>query len=196
MRKQMVGSWQMSGLNVPLQFAAFADAYLDSASHLCKSLKRSLKKSSYPRGAVVLFLTFHAVEFFLKAAILQKSPNEGLHHNIEHLEKRYRILYPGKKYVLNIPFKTEYIGFEPPKIATRKTSFPPQDQVLRYPSDKKGREWNGVFAFDPILFLPVIDRLQADFKRLQPEIFSTNEELEEHSKTCRTSELQRRASNK
>lgn len=92
---------------MPLQFVAFTDAYLDSAAHLCKMLKRSSRKSSYPRGTVVLFLTFHAVELFLKAAILQKSPNEGLHHNVEHLVNRYLSLYPGKKYAFDIPFKIE-----------------------------------------------------------------------------------------
>jgi len=172
MKKQMVGSWQMSGLTAPLQFAAFAAAYLDSAARLCRVLKRSSRTTSYPRGAVVLSLTFHAVELFLKAAILYKSPNDGLHHDIEHLENRYRILYPGEKYVIDIPFKTEYAGFEPPEIATRKMSLPPQDQVLRYPTDKKGKEWNGVFTFDPVSFLLGIDKLQADFKRLQTEIFS------------------------
>ena len=107
--KQILGSWQLNSMSIPQQFIAFADAYLDSAERLCKVLKISTRKASYERGAVVLYLTFHSVELFLKAAILKKSPNEKLHHNIEHYGRRYRNLYPGKKYNLDIPFQTEYL---------------------------------------------------------------------------------------
>jgi len=172
MKKQMVGSWQLSGLPVPLQFVAFADAYLDAAARLCKILKRSSRKSTYPRAAVIEFLIFHAVELFLKAAILQKKPNESLHHKIEHYEKRYRNLYTRKKYAIDIPFKTEYLGFKPAQIAARKASIMPTfDQINRYPADKKGKKWSGIYAIDPSAVLMLIDNLQADFRRLQVEIF-------------------------
>jgi hypothetical protein len=113
MKNRMVGSWQIDNLPIPFQFMAFADAYLDSASRLCKVLSRSTRKRSYPRGAVVLFLAYHAVELFLKAAIVHKYPKEGLHHNVEQLYNRYRALYPGRRYEFDLPFKTEYPGFEP-----------------------------------------------------------------------------------
>lgn len=177
MNKKIVGLWQISNLTMPCQFAAFADAYLDSAARLCKALKRSTRKTSYPRGAVVLFLVHHAVELFLKAAILQKSPNENLYnnHNINHLEKLYCSLYPGKKYDFDVPFsKTVDLGLEPPEIPKQKTSKSVLNQAYRYPIDNKGNEWHTIFSFDPVSFLPVIDRLQADFNRLQSEIFSAN----------------------
>lgn len=139
MSKQMAGSWEISHLTTPQQFAAFADAYLDSAARLCRLLKKSTRASTYPRGAVVLYLTFHSVELFLKASILQKSPSERFGHNVEHLKNRYNALYRGKKYRLAIPFKTGYISFEPSEIVTRKTSLPSQDQINRYPIDKKGK---------------------------------------------------------
>lgn len=176
MNKKMVGSWQISNLTKPCQFEVFADAYLDSAARLCRILKRSARKSSYPGGAVILFLAHHAVELFLKAAILQKSPSENLYsHNIEHLEKQYRSLYPGKKYDFDVPFsKTVYLGLEPPEIPKQKTSKSALNQAYRYPVDNKGKEWHTIFSFDPVSFLPIIDRLRADFKRLQSEIFSAN----------------------
>lgn len=167
MNYRMLGSWQIDNLPIPFQFLAFADAYLDSAARLCRVLSRSTRKRSYPRGAVVLFLAYHAVELFLKAAILHKDPKEALHHNIEQLHNRYRILYPGKRYEFNIPFKTEYIGFEPSEIAEKKRSTPTQDKISRYPSNKKGEGWNGIFAFEPHSFQSLIERLQGDFARLK-----------------------------
>ena len=169
--KQMVGSWQINGMSIPQQFAAFADAYLDSAERLCKVLKISTRKASYERGSVVLYLTFHSVELFLKAAVLEKAPTEKLNHNIEHYGRRYRNLYPGGKYSFEIPFKTEYVGFEPTEVEKLKKSEPAKDQINRYPTDRNGNEWNGVFAFDPVSFILIIDSLKDDFKRLKAEIF-------------------------
>ncbi len=166
----MAGSWQIDNSKIPLQFVLFADAYLDSAIRLCRVLKRSTRKLSYPRGAVVLFLAFHAVELFLKAAILEKNPKEKLHHDIEQLEVTYRSYYPEKQFLFAVPFKTEFLGFQPEEIIKKKPVLP-QDQLNRYPCDKKGRDWGGVFAFDPVSFLPVIEELQHDFKRLRNHIF-------------------------
>lgn len=164
----MVGNWEMSGKPIPLQFLAFAEAYLDSACRLCRILKRSPRKRTYSRCAVVLYLAFHSVELFLKGAILNKSPNEGLHHDVEHLSKRYRVLYPGKKYHFEIPFGTEYLGFDPPDGLPTP---PPQDQVNRYPIDKKYSEWSGAFGFIPETFLSTLEVLQGDFDRMKKEIF-------------------------
>jgi hypothetical protein len=173
MKNRMVGSWQIENSSMPLQFVLFADAYLDSAARLCKAFKRSTRKLSYPRGAVVLSLAFHALELFLKAAILQKNPKEKLHHDVERLESIYRLLYPGDQFQLDVPFKTEFLGFQPEEIAKKRLAFP-QDQLNRYPCDKSGRNWGGVFAFEPISFLPVIEQLQRDFERLQRLIFTTD----------------------
>jgi hypothetical protein len=164
----MVGNWELSGKSIPSQFLAFAEAYLASACRLCRILKRSTRKRTYPRGAVVLFLAFHSVELFLKAAILNKSPNEGLSHDIKQLLNRYRVLYPGKKYHFEIPFGTEYLGFEPPD---KLPVPPPQDQTNRYPIDKKYREWEGTFGFIPETFLSTLETLQGDFDRIKKKIF-------------------------
>ena len=174
MFNKMVGNWEIDAFPIPLQFLAFSEAYLDSANRLCKILKLSTRKRSYPRGAVVQFLTFHAVELFLKAAILQKYPKEGLHHNIEHLSNRYQTLYSGKRFNFDIPFKTEFIGFEPSEIKERKPALPSQDQVNRYPINKKFEVWEGAFAFKPESFLLVIEKLQTDIDRLKSEIFTAN----------------------
>jgi len=166
---KMVGNWGIDQLHVPEQFCAFSEAYLDSAYRLCKILKISTRKRTYPRGAVVQFLTFHAVELFLKAAILNKYPNEGLHHDLEHLKKRYNALYPGKKFNFDVPFKpTSYLGFEPHEIEPVKI---PQDQLNRYPISKGFEVWEGAIGFKPESFLLVIERLKSDFDRISEMIF-------------------------
>jgi hypothetical protein len=164
----MVGNWELVGKPIPVQFLSYAEAYLDSACRLCRVLKRSTRKRSYPRSAVVLYLAFHSAELFLKAAILNKSPNDVLSHDIEQLSNRYRKLYPGNKFKFEIPFGTEYLGFEPPEVLPTP---PPQDQTNRYPIDKKYKEWEGAFGFIPETFITTLEALQNDFGRIKNEIF-------------------------
>jgi len=164
------GNWELSGKDIPEKFYTFSDAYLDSAARLCKLLKRSTRKASYTRGAVVLYLAFHSVELFLKGAILSKCPDEKLNHNLEIYYKRYNNLYPGKKFKFELPFRTEYVGFEPPEVTIAKGHMPPQDQIHKYPTDKNGNEWDSPLAFEPISFLRDIEQLKKDFNRIKTEM--------------------------
>ena len=86
----------------PEQFAAYALAFLDSAQRLCTILAGSHKKATFERGSVVLHLTAHAVELFLKGAILRKKPEERYSHDhdLEHLHNRYKSLYPARRFQL------------------------------------------------------------------------------------------------
>jgi len=54
---KMTAETDLASLSIPLQFLAFSDAYLDSASRLCTVLRRSSRKSNYARGSVVFYLT-------------------------------------------------------------------------------------------------------------------------------------------
>jgi hypothetical protein len=167
---KLYGTWESREKDLPEKFYAFSDAYLDSAERLCKVLKRSTRKATYERGAVVLYLAFHSVELFLKGSILSKCPDEKLSHNLENYFKRYNNLYPGKRFRFDLPFKTEYTGFEPHEVEKIKKELPPQDQIHKYPTDRDGNEWRDPFAFEPISFLKVIEQLKSDFKRIRNEI--------------------------
>lgn len=114
-----------------------------------------------------MFLSYHSVELFLKGVILLKNPNERLHHNVEQYYKRYKNLYPGKKFRFDLPFTTNYTGFEPEEIEKLRKNTPSQDQTNRYPIDKNGEEWNGIFSFDPDSFLKIISKLKENFKRIK-----------------------------
>jgi len=72
--------------SMPLQFVLFADAYLDSAALLCKALKRSTVNYQSKR-AVVLSLTFHAVELFESCYSPEKS------------EEKFIMMLTGLRYV-------------------------------------------------------------------------------------------------
>lgn len=167
-----------------LQFLAFSEAYLESAERLCIALAASPSKSNYPKGAVVMSLAFHGIELFLKAAILEKSPNEqfsgNVGHDLDHLGKRYLNLYPGKKHAFEVPFRDEEIDLVNPDplileelkilIAEHKRATP-TDQLYRYPRDTEGRLWKGIYAFEASSFATVIRKSRQDIARLMELIF-------------------------
>jgi len=65
------------------QYAAYASAYLQSAQILCATLVRSHQEATYEKGNVALYLAAHAIELFLKGAIMRKAPDEKLGHDLE-----------------------------------------------------------------------------------------------------------------
>lgn len=183
---RMVVESDLANLSTPRQFLSFSDAYLDSASRLCTVLKRSPRKSNYARGSVVLYLAFHAIELFLKGAILEREPNEKLtNHDIQDLSNRYNNLYPGKKYEFHAPFiSREKVDlseiFGPEIIEEVKASLEeskkknPWDQRHRYPRNLEGQPWRGAVGFEPGSFLVEIKKLQAVIARLTNLIFPAN----------------------
>ncbi|MBA3018613.1 MAG: hypothetical protein KJ550_02260 [Proteobacteria bacterium] len=184
MNYQMVHFSEIGSLRASLQFFAFSEAYLYSAAHLCSALAASPSESTYPRGAVVLSLSFHGIELFLKAAILEKVPDEQFGgksgHDLELLGKRYANLYPCKMFTFEIPFRTEEIDLvEPdPRVVEELKTFisehkraTPTDQLNRYPIDTEGKPWNGIYSFEANSFLSVIVKAQQDVARLKELIF-------------------------
>ena len=184
MNYKMVHSAEIEKLRISLQFLSFSEAYLYSASLLCANLVSEPSESTYPRGAVVLSLSYHGIELFLKAAILEKKPDEQFKgkpgHDLEYLGKRYEKIYPGKEFNFKVPFGTEEIELVDPDpeiieeikkfIAEQKKSTP-ADQINRYPRDIEGKPWHGIYAFEPTTFSLEIDRVRNDINRLKTKIF-------------------------
>lgn len=183
---RMVVESDLASLSIPRRFLSFSDAYLDSASRLCTVLKRSPRKSNYARGSVVLFLMHHAIELFLKGAILERSQNEQLgSHDIQALSKRYNNLYQGKKYELQAPFisrnEADLSDIFDPKYLEEVKSYikeskrkNPLDQRHRYPGNKEGQPWDGAVGFEPGSCLVAIKELKVDIARLTDLIFPAN----------------------
>lgn len=180
----MVHFSEIESFRASLQFLTFSEAYLDSAARLCAFRAASPKESSYSQGAVILSLTFHGIELFLKAAILEIAPNEQFSgrtgHDLEHLHRRYASLYPGTKYVFAIPFRRSDIDFArlDPQFAEELRNHiaahertTPTDQLHRYPRNNAGQPWEGIFSFEPNSFSQTISQVQEDIARLRESIF-------------------------
>lgn len=160
-------------LAIPDQLFAFSDAYLQSADNLCATLCGTADRATYAHGAVVMSLTFHALELFLKAAILRKAPTEVVGgrtgHDLAVLHKRYSNLYPGKAMQFYIPFKRELPDTKnlDPQVAEELLSYiqeqnkaTPEDQLHRYPIDVDGEVWEGAFGFEPNSFSKILTELR------------------------------------
>jgi hypothetical protein len=170
----------IQALPVPQQLFAFAEAYLDTAVRQCEVVGRTPEHFNFAHGAVLMSLTYHATELFLKSAILQKSPNKTFAgkngHNLIYLNTRYKKLYPD--YELKLPFNAEELDLSEltPSVVeailkhARET---PSDQVHRYPVSTKGRPWNGLYGFIPVTFSKSLADFQVEIRRLKLKLFPT-----------------------
>jgi hypothetical protein len=173
MYNKFLGSWELENVGGPLQLLEFARAYLCASKLLCKNINKLISEARYADGCVVIFTAYHAVELFLKGMILYKSPEASLHHDVEKLAKDYHRLYREEKYIWNVPFGISVLGDT--KEAERQIEQVkrelPQDQLYRYPINRKGRAWAGAFAFEPSSFMrDVILPLEYDFDRLEKQL--------------------------
>jgi hypothetical protein len=163
---------EVSHLAIPQQFLRYAYAYLEAASILNARLANDEKELTYVRGCVPLFLARHAVELFLKAAVLSKSPDDELHHDVEKLGVRYGQLYPEELLHWDVPFGAEPIIASPEVVAAlRKERQEPGDQRFRYPTNFEGMPWKSVSCYIPSAFKSTLQKIRADFDRLSPWIW-------------------------
>ena len=151
-RWNLLPAQKLTALPIHQQYFAYAEAYLDSAARLCTTLARSSRKASFERGAVVLYLTQHGLELFYKGAILKSAPKERFSHGLLHLQNRYKTLYPAKRYNVKELFRASYEGLTKAQISQVQGLEPPVDQLFRYPEDKTGNSWQGLFAFEASSF--------------------------------------------
>jgi hypothetical protein len=169
----VIGSWDTESLSSPEQFADLANAYLDSAILLCSETIKGTFSATFSRGRVVLFLSLHSVELFLKGAILKRSPSAALNtHVLRELQRTYNELYPEDQFRWELPFRIEYLGFTAQEVKTMLKRERPLDQMYRYPSDSKGNPWRGIIGFEAKDFLSKLENIKEDFCRLEKQIFA------------------------
>lgn len=181
----MVDFSEIEDLPPSRQFLAFSDAYIDSAELLCSTVAAKPSESTYPKGAVIMSLAFHGIELFLKAAILEKSPNEQFKgragHDLEQLGIKYKELYPDEECDFEVPFRDEGVSLlepDPQILAELKRHIEeykkstPQDQLNRYPRDINGNPWKGLYGFEAGSFLGTIAQVRNDIDRLRKLIFN------------------------
>jgi hypothetical protein len=162
-------------MSVPQLAVERANAFLESAKILCRWLIDHPSEASYDRGCVCLGNARHAIELFLKAALLKRGASDIGEHDINNLAAIYAKYYPEPQFSWNVPFRTQVLGVDSDAereamIAKHNRDFP-QDQIFRYPMTKRGKPWKGIVAgFRPSSFLALLAQAENDFARLQREI--------------------------
>lgn len=168
----MVTDADVRRLPVPEKLLMFADSYLDAAIALCTQVATDHAKCTWSSGSVVLMLSAHATELFLKAALLKRAPEEAVWvraHDIVGLSTDYRRYFPEAEFEWEIPFRTE----QPERLSEAEIASlasmrdAPPSILYRYPVQKGGADWNGLHAFEPNSFLTVLDQLRHDFQRIR-----------------------------
>lgn len=171
MSMQMIVDSEIHHLSVPSRFFSYAHAYRNAAYALCEKMALNNESCSWPNASVVLMLASHAVELFLKGAILVRDPAAILdHHRIDELSDEYSKLFPETSFLWQIPFKTEYVGMPEEEIDTLKKKTPIPSILYRYPVDKDGIAWKGLYGFIPPPFVTLLEHMENDFERIQSQL--------------------------
>lgn len=146
-----------------------SDAYLDAAENLNSQMNNGNWPSSYQRGQVVLYLTLHAVELTLKGCIKQLQPsfNSG-HSTIARLAESLRTLRPSIEF--DPPFGTEPIAYDLEGEVDIEKLDRVAHQVFRYPMDRNGKPWEGLFAFSADMFSSSLIQLRHDFQYMRYQV--------------------------
>ncbi len=155
MNYKMVVDSDLLNLSIPERYFAYAEAYGNAARALTRQMISNSEQSNWPNAAVVLMLSVHAVELFLKGAIFSKDAEEKVnHHDIDELAKLYSKEFPDEKCAFNMPFKTEYLGMSEAEIEAIKQQLksPASSILYRYPTASGKEEWKGVYGLSQTLF--------------------------------------------
>lgn len=160
----MIVDSQIRALSMPKRFVAYAHAYRDSAEQMCQRMLSDESAKTWPNAAVVLMLSAHAVELFLKGAILSRDATADIeHHRISDLVVTYASLFPEAAPSWEAPMQTRYVGFAPDEIVALRKSTPVPRILYRYPAGKGGSEWSGIFGFGPCSFSQLLHGMLRDF---------------------------------
>lgn len=180
----MLNASKLQCLPVHAQLLAFACSYLDAAEALCERICATEEGANYADGAVVMSLAFHSIELLFKAGILKAQPLEQFAgrsgHDLTTLSARFFKLYPKRDFQFEVPFRYELAQpFEPmPEeelaalraYARNQEHHMPQDQRHRYPIGIDGKPWDGIFAFEPRIFLATLQELQRTYARIHSQL--------------------------
>lgn len=144
----------------PQLFFRLAIAYADSSHQIIRSMLAGDLPQTFAHAQTTHFLFDHAVELFLKGAILKLDGKIISTHDLQQLFSKYRYLYPKKAFEFTI------------RIAeTVKANLQsPHSKFPRYPMDTKGNVWEGYNAYTLEIWLAETEHLRQDLERLIPKI--------------------------
>lgn len=144
----------------PELFFRLALAYADSSHQIVRSMLAGDLPQTFAHAQTTHFLFAHAVELFLKGAILKSTDAIETHHHLQLLYNRYRNLYPKKKF--------DFTGRIVETVEENPKS--PHSEFPRYPVDSEGNVWEGYNAYTLETWLTETEHLREDFERLIPQI--------------------------
>lgn len=144
----------------PQLFFRLATAYADSSHQIVRSMLDGDLPQTFAHAQTTHFLFGHAVELFLKGAILKVTGAIEKTHDLQPLYGRYRNLYPKKVFEFTIRI-TETVK---PNRQSPHSEFP------RYPVDADGNAWEGYNAYTLETWLTKTEHLRQDLERLIREI--------------------------
>ncbi|WP_447599069.1 hypothetical protein [Nitrospira sp. Nam80] len=171
----MITASELTGLSVPERLFEYAEAYRNASEVLCSKISSDPKAYGWPDAAVVLMLAAHSVELFLKGALLKRFPNDedvgSYGHRLEDLSTAYRMRFTESTFEWDIPFGGgEYPGSSEAEIAALRKKYPEPSILYRYPVEKGGNEWIGLYGFEPTLFLLLLKQVEIDFRRIRLQL--------------------------
>ena len=170
----MIGNWEISGLKIDEKFFRYSIAYLDASVLITTQIDNNQNMESWPHASVAIMLAVHSVELFLKSTILLSEPKRILQsHKLEDLKAIFDEIYPEKKNVWELPFKTEYLGMSEEEAAALAKREPIPSIQYRYPVDMKGKAWGDAAGFLPQEFLSFLEDLKDDFNRIYSNLKRT-----------------------
>jgi hypothetical protein len=145
----------------PELFFRLASAYADSSHQIVRSMLAGDLPQTFAHAQTTHFLFAHAVELFLKGAILKSTGTIETHrHQLQPLYNRYRNLYPKKEF--------DFTGRIVETVKENPKS--PHSEFPRYPMDREGIVWEGYNAYTLETWLTETEHLREDFERLIPQI--------------------------
>lgn len=168
----------IQGLPVHEQMFAYAEAYRSAAATHCHHMTTDATSCTWPNGSVVLMLTAHAIELFLKGAILKRSPNAevGNSHGIDDLSAAYKLQFPEPSFEWDIlmrggdGYPASFTPEQIKEIEALKKLIRDPSILYRYPVDKNRKEWPAILGFEPLEFLSKLERAKKDFERIRSQL--------------------------
>lgn len=156
--------------DVPIEFVKSAFAYLEAAEKLNGEMAAGKWPGDYRNAQVILWLTFHATELFLKGCIAKLDPaGKVLGHTLPRLKNQLESL--AGKVELQLPFDVEGADSTPEIEALIKNHLRTTHERLRYPTDQDGVPWSGLQGFSPQLFADTLQDFKCEAGALQSRLF-------------------------
>lgn len=120
--KEMIGSWELNGLDEASLDRVLSFANLDAGIALCEAMNEETYPATFSHAKVIMSLAYHGIELFLKYGIRRRTGKMEPHHYLRELRSEYEALYLDKSFHFDVAFVTHYLGFTPDQTSKKLIS--------------------------------------------------------------------------